>query len=134
MKTNSGSVTNLLRKRATQIRSLINTPLQPNPCSWARSFPSPRPSPSGRGRTFGRTSASHHLMVLRDRANGVPSPWGEGQGEGGRDIRTAWIGLKRNRRVNTILLTLFLIALSLFVSEAKEIKLLNVSYDPTREL
>ena len=73
-------------------------------------------------------------MVLRDRANGVPSPWGEGQGEGGRDIRTAWIGLKRNRRVTTILLTLFLIALSLFVSEAKEIKLLNVSYDPTREL
>ena len=49
-------------------------------------FPSPRPSPSGRGRINARDGTGCNPWDLAVSADPFPSPWGEGQGEG---IQTA---------------------------------------------
>ncbi len=45
--------------------------------------PSPQPSPSGRGRNVERAGDTHQPVIDHERANAVPSPGAEGQGEGG---------------------------------------------------
>src|SRR6266700_3291315 len=50
-----------------------------------------------RGRTFGATK-SHRLVRFPPQSKRAPSPWGEGRGEGDRDVRTELIRLRQDSR------------------------------------
>src|SRR5437660_7296298 len=75
-------------------RPLINTRRQPDPCGWRLRSPSPRRSPSRRGRTIWQSQARSPSSELRKLSRIAPSPWGEGRGEGDRDFRTEWFALQ----------------------------------------
>src|SRR5262249_59222389 len=68
--------------------------LQSYRCSRVVCSPSPRPSPLGRGRTFGSAFCYHRPMNHPELPKAAPSPWGEGRGEGERGARTAVTWLK----------------------------------------
>src|SRR5262245_21552610 len=55
--------------------------------SWKTRFPSPRPSPQGEGAHFDRAETATEPWTIRGVADGSPSPWGEGWGEGDRRVR-----------------------------------------------
>ena len=63
---------------------------------WRLPSPTRPSSPQRRGRIIGGRTRGHHRMSLPTWSRRSPSPWGEGRGEGDRDIRTAWIGLHRD--------------------------------------
>src|SRR5437016_10292536 len=59
--------------------------------------PHPGPLPRGEGEPFGSAIKGHRLLSFPARSKKAPSPWGEGRGEGERDVRTAWIRLREYR-------------------------------------
>src|SRR5882724_11690356 len=60
---------------------------------WRAVPPHPGPLPRGEGEPFGSAIKGQRLMSFPPRSKRAPSPWGEGRGEGERDVRTAWIRL-----------------------------------------
>src|SRR2546422_9311584 len=64
--------------------------------------PHPGPLPRGEGEPFGSAIKGHRLVSFPARSKRAPSPWGEGRGEGERDVRTAWIRLRSSRGGNEV--------------------------------